>query len=404
MKAVRFNISIPQYLALKALGWLSKSLYYKGPLSPIKLVDIPEPQVTSPDWVKLKVLRCGVCTSDINTIVMNNSPAWSPYTSFPSVLGHEFSGRIVETGAGVDGLQAGDLATVSPVLNCRARGIEPECEACRKGLACCENFAEGGLPPGMALDLCSGTIGGYSEYVLAHKSQVYKIPPGITPETAALTEPFSIALEAVLSNRPEKDDHVLIIGGGVIGNMIIRAIRALDIPCKITVAVSSNFTAELSKKAGADSTISGKDLLKEAAKITGGKCYKPLLGPDSMMCGFDKVYDCFSHSDTVRLAILSVKTGGVISLVGISNQVKIDPTVMWVKLITIKGSLYYGLHEWKGKQRHVFEIALDLMSGKGLDLQSLVTHKFRLDEYQKMVEVNINKGKYRAIKTTFVYE
>ena len=122
------------------------------------------------------------------------------------------------------------------------------------------------------------------------------------------------------------------------------------------------------------------------------------------MCGFDKVYDCFSHSDTVSLAILSVKTGGVISLIGISNQIKIDPSVMWVKLITIKGSLYYGLHEWKGKPRHVFEIALDLMSGKGLDLQSFVTHKFNLDEYQKMVKVNINKGKYRAIKTMFVYD
>jgi (R,R)-butanediol dehydrogenase / meso-butanediol dehydrogenase / diacetyl reductase len=403
MKAIQFNISIPQFLALKTLGKLNKSLHYSGPLSPLRMLNVPEPKLVSQDWVKIKVLRCGICTSDINSIMMNNSPAWSPYTSFPSVLGHEFSGRIVEIGAGVGGLSAGDLVTVCPVLNCEARGIEPECEACRKGLACCENFAEGGLPPGMALDLCAGTFGGYSEYIVAHKSQVYKVPAGIPPETAALIEPFSIALEAVLSNRPEKDDHVLIIGGGVIGNMVIRAIRSLDIPCKITVAVSSNFTAGLSKKAGADFTITGKDLLKEAAHVTGGKCYKPLLGPDSMMCGFDKVYDCFSHSDTVSLAVRSAKTGGVISLVGISDQIKIDPTVMWVKLITLKGTLYYGLHEWKGKPRHVFEIALDLVSNKGLDLQDMVTHKFKLDEYKKMVEVNIHKGKYRAIKTMFVY-
>lgn len=404
MKAVQFNISIPQFLALKAFGWLGKSLYYKGLLSPIRMVDIPEPVLPSSDWVKIKVLRCGVCTSDINTIMMNNSPAWSSYTSFPSVLGHEFSGRIVETGKDVEGLNEGDLVTVCPVLNCKARGIEPECEACRKGLACCENWAEGGLPPGMALDLCSGTIGGYSEYVVAHKSQVYKAPAGATPENMALIEPFSIALEAVLSNLPEKDEHVLVIGGGVIGNMVIRAIRALDIPCKVTVAVSSNFTAELSRKAGADFAITGKDLLKEAAKVTGGKCYKPLLGPDSMMGGFGRVYDCFSHSDTVSLAIRAARTGGTVSLVGISNEIKIDLTLMWVKLVALRGTLYYGMHEWKGKKRHVFEIALDLLSVKGLDLQSMVTHKFKLDEYKKMVEVNVNKGKYKAVKTMFVYE
>jgi (R,R)-butanediol dehydrogenase / meso-butanediol dehydrogenase / diacetyl reductase len=404
MKAIQFNVTIPQYIALKALGAISKSAYYKGPLSALRMVDLPEPKLVSADWVKIKVLRCGVCTSDVNTVLLNNSPAWSSYTSFPSVLGHEFSGRIVEAGAAVDGLAVGDMVTVCPVLNCKARGIEPECEACRKGLACCENFAEGELAPGMALDLCAGTTGGYSEYVVAHKSQVYKVPAGMTPETAALVEPFSIALEAVLSNLPGKDDHVMVIGGGVIGNMVIRAIRALDIPCKVTAAVSSNFTADLSRRVGADTTITGRDLLKEAAQVTGGKCYKPLMGPDSMMCGFDRVYDCFSHSDTVDLAVRSAKTGGVISLVGISNQIKIDPAIMWVKLITLKGTLYYGMHEWKGKSRHVFEIALDLISSKGLDLQSLVSHTFKLEEYQKMMDVNVNKGKYRAIKTMFVMD
>lgn len=404
MKAVRFNISIPQYLALKAFGWLGKSIYYSGPLSPVRLVDIPEPPLPSPQWVKIRVLRCGVCTSDINTILMNNSPAWLSYTSFPSVLGHELSGLVVEMGKGVEGLKEGDLVTVCPVLNCKARGITPECPACRVGLACCENFAEGSLPPGMALDLCSGTVGGYSQYVVAHKSQVYKAPAGAAPEDIALVEPFSIALEAVLTNLPRKDEHVLVIGGGVIGNMVIRAIRALDIPCKITVAVSSNFTAELSNKAGADFTIKGKDLLKEAAKVTGGKCYRPLLGPEGMMGGFDRIYDCFSHSDTVSLAVRSARTGGTVSLVGISNEIKIDPTLMWVKLVTLKGTLYYGMHDWKGKKRHVFEIALDLLSGKKLDLQSLVTHRFRLQEYKKMIEINVNKGKYRAVKTMFSME
>jgi threonine dehydrogenase-like Zn-dependent dehydrogenase len=404
MKALQFNVSIPQFLALKIFGAGIKSAHYSGPLAAVRMVDIPEPKLPSPDWVKIKVRRCGVCASDVNTVMLKNSPAWSAYTSFPSVLGHEIAGTITEAGAGVTGLQAGDLVTVCPLLNCKVRGIESECQPCRQGLSCCENFAEGKLPPGTALDVCVGTLGGYSEYIIAHKSQVFKIPQGITPETAALIEPFAIALEAVLSNKPEKDEQVLVIGGGVIGNMIIQAIRALDISCRITTAVSSNFTAELAKKSGADHTISGKTQLEEAAEITGGKCYIPLLGPSTMMRGFDRVYDCLSKSDSVTMALRVVKTGGTVSLIGLSSEVKFDPTMVWVKMVTLKGSLYYGFHDWEGKKQHVFEIAIGLITKKSLKLQDMVTHKFKLAEYQKMMYVNLHKGKFKAIKTMFAYD
>ena len=404
MKAIQFDISIPQFLALKLFGAISKSAYYSGPLSTIHMVDLPEPALPSQDWVKVKVSRCGICTSDISTILLKNSPAWTPYTSFPAALGHEIGGIIVEAGAGVENLHKGDLVAVCPVLNCAARGIEPACEACRKGLSSCENFSEGALPPGQAIDLCTSTLGGYSEYLIAHKSQIFKIPEGMSAQDAALIEPFSIALETVLSNLPQKGEHVLVIGGGVIGTMIVQAIRAMNIPCEITVAVSSSFTGELARKAGADHTVSGKNILQQASLITGGKCYVPLMGPAAMMKGFNRVYDCFSTSNSVSTAMRVVRTGGVISLVGMSGQLKFDPTMLWLKLISIKGSLYYGIHEWEGKRRHVFEIAIDLASRGRVNFNDMVTHIFRLDEYKKMIKINISKGRYKAIKTMFVYD
>ena len=404
MKALQFNVSIPQFLALKAFGTVIKSAHFAGPFSALRMVEIPEPGLPAGDWVKIKVNRCGVCASDVNTVMLKNSPAWSAYTSFPSVLGHEIAGTVTEIGAGVTGLQAGDLVAVCPVLNCKVRGIEPECSACRQGLSCCENFAEGKLPPGTALDVCSGTLGGYSEYIVAHRSQVYKIPSGTSPETVALVEPFAIALESVLSNKPENNEQVLVIGGGVIGNMVIHAIRALGIPCSITAAVSSGFTAQLARKSGADHTITGNRQLEQAAEITGGKCYQPLLGPSTMMGGFDRVYDCICNSDTVTVALRAVRTGGVVSMIGLSGEVKFDPTMVWVKLITVKGSLYYGLHEWEGKRKHAFEIAIDLVIKKDLKLQDMITHRFKLAEYRKMMEVNVHKVKYRAVKTMFIFD
>jgi len=404
MKAIQFNVNIPQFLALKVFGPLSKSAYYCGPLSTVRMAELPEPVLPSPDWVKIKVSRCGICTSDISTILLRNSPAWTPYTSFPAVLGHEIAGHIVEAGNNINDLHAGDLVAVCPVLNCTTRGIEPVCNACSIGLSSCENFAEGMLPPGQAVDLCNSTIGGYGEYIIAHKSQVYKISAGMSAQDAALVEPFSIALEAVLSNLPKEGEKVLIIGGGVIGTMIVHAIRALNIPCEITVVVSSSFTAELARKAGADHTISGKNMLQQAAQITGGKCYTPLLGPAAMMGGFNKIYDCFSTSKSVSLAMRVARTGGVISLVGMSSQIKFDPTLMWLKLITVKGSLYYGYHQWEGKRKHVFDIAIGLMLSGKARFEGLVTHNFSLGEYRKMIDINANKGKHRAIKTMFVYD
>jgi len=404
MKALQFYVSVPQFIALKALGAISKRAFYKGALPSLRRVDLPEPALLAQDWVKVKVLRCGVCASDVNTVLLHNSAAWSAYTSFPSVLGHEISGMVTEAGNNVEGLKQGDLVAVCPMITCKVRGIEPECRACRQGLSCCENLSEGKLPPGTAIDTCNGTLGGYGEYIVAHQSQVFKIPPGISPETAAMIEPFSIALEAVLSNRPQKDEQVLVIGGGVIGNMIIQAIRALEIPCKVTALVSSGFTGAMAKKSGADSTVSGENALEQAAELTGGKCYMPLLGPSTMMGGFDRIFDCLSKSGSIIMALRAVRTGGVISLIGLSDGVKFDPTMIWVKLVTLKGSLYYGFHDWNGRKKHVFEIAIDLIAGRGLKLDEMVTHKFRLDDYGKMMEVNINKSKYKAVKTMFVFD
>jgi threonine dehydrogenase-like Zn-dependent dehydrogenase len=403
MKAVQFNVSVPQFLALKVFCSGNKKAYYSGPLATVRMVDLPEPGLPAQDWVKIRVQRCGVCTSDVNTVLLHNSAAWSAYTSFPSVLGHEISGAVVEAGEDAGDIKAGELVAVCPVVSCKVRGIEPECEACRQGLACCENFSEGKLPPGTALDVCKGTLGGYGEYIVAHKSQVYKIPAGVSAETAALVEPFAIALEAVLSNPPQKDEKVLVIGGGVIGSMVIQSIRALDIPCNITALVSSPFTASLAKESGADNTITGPRALEAAAELTGGKCYMPLMGAATMMRGFEHIYDCLSKSDTITMALRAVRTGGVISLVGLSDNVKFDPTMIWVKLATLKGTLYYGFHEWEGQRKHTFAIAIDLISKKGLKLDRLVTHRFKLDEYKKMLEVNVNKGKHKAVKTMLVF-
>ena len=400
MKALQFSVTVPQFAALSVLGRLSKRLYYQGPLATIRLVDVPEPALPSPDWVKIKTLMCGLCGSDVSLIFLKDSPAASPFTSFPCTMGHEFCGRVVEVGQNVGGIKTGELVTVAPHLNCATRGIGSECRACSMGRpANCENFAEGDVSPGLFIGISRDLGGGFAPYLVAHKSQIFKLPQGVSPKEGAMIEPLSVTLQAVLDNMPGRDDQVLIIGGGVIGNLIVQSIRALGIDCPITVAEPSRFHAALVSQAGANHLITDGDILNHTVSITGAKAYKPLLGPEILMGGFTKIFDTVASTQTLNAAMRVLRTGGVLSVVGIGKEVKIDLTPLWLKLQTIKGVYCFGYTDLRGKKEHVFEVALDLVKQKKVYLEPMATHTFPLEHYREMIEVNMRKGKYKAVKT-----
>ena len=291
-----------------------------------------------------------------------------------------------------------------PALNCHTRAIKPVCRSCAAGTtANCENFAEGAFSPGMFIGICKDINGGFAEYVVAHKSQVYLVPAGVSPESAALVEPLAVGLQAVLDNRPENTDKVLVIGGGVIGAMVVKCMRALDSGCDITVVEPSAFAAEYMKKCGANRTIRG-GIIDAAMEIAGGRAYQPLLGERVVMGGFDKVYDTVGHADTLNMALRVTATNGKLSVIGIGKEVKLDLTTLWLKLQTVKGCYGYRYNNIEGGQKHTFEMALDLLSSKKIQVDNMLTHKFPLEKYRELIEVNVKKDVHRAMKTAVSFE
>jgi threonine dehydrogenase-like Zn-dependent dehydrogenase len=400
MKALQFSVSVPQWLALKAVGTLIRKAFYKGPLAAAKLVDLPEPELPTDEWVKIETLLCGFCASDLNLIFLRESPTASPFTSFPCVIGHEVCGRIAAVGADVDNLQPGEVVTVAPALNCAARKIEPLCQACQQGMvANCENYAAGDLAPGMFVGVCSDTGGGFAPYFVVHKSQVFKLPEGITPEEGVLTEPLSVGLQAVYGNMPKKAEKVLIIGGGVIGTMVLRAIRGLDIDCHVTVADPSQFAADLAKTSGADHIIADGSLLDTTVRLTRAKKYKPMIGKEILMGGFARIYDTVGSPQTLNTAMRCLAAGGTLSQVGIWHDVKLDLTPLWLKQQTIKGVYGCGYATYKDEWMHMFDIALDLVAAGKVKLDDMLTHKFSLENFEEMIAFNLAKERHQAIKT-----
>lgn len=405
MKALQFNVTPPRFAAAKALGAvLGNQAFYRGPLKTVRIAEIPEPTLPTPDWVKIKTLYCGFCGSDLNLILLHDSPTATPFTSLPCVTGHEIVGRIIETGTGVAGFSVDDLVTVNPGLTCESRGITPLCPSCRDGRASCENFAKGNLPPGMFIGITNGVNGGFAPYLAAHKSQLFKLPEGLALEAGVMTEPVAVALQSVFDNLPQKNDNILVIGGGVIGNLIIQSIRALAPGCHVSVMEPSAFAADLARTAGADAVVSAKDPLAHVACITGATPYKPIIGKEIFMGGFHRIFDTVASTGTLKLAMRLLAGMGTLSVVGIGGDVKLDLTPLWLKLQTIKGVYGYGRQTFNGRDRHVFDIALELMMKGKIRVKHLVTHRFRLEDYEEMIAVNLKKGKHRAMKTVMAFE
>lgn len=399
MKALMFNITVPRYLVLQVLGRLARKHYYDGPFSTVKLADVAEPGLVNQDWLKLKVGLCGFCGSDLNLIQVKDSPMASPFTSFPCIFGHEVYAEVAEAGSRVEGFVKGDRVTVNPGLTCAARGISPECPSCASGRpGCCEKYAEGAFAPGMFTGICKDIGGGFAQYQVVHKSQVYKVPDAVSNESASLVEPLAVGLQAVLDNRPGENDRVLVIGGGVIGSMIVKAIRGLGIGCSITVAEPGAFAAEYVKRSGADHVVGG-NLIDAAEKITGAKAYKPMLGERIVQGGFDRVFDTVGHSPTVQKALIVTRGGGTMSLVGIGNKISFDPTPVWLKLLTVKGCYGYAYNETENGTMHAFDIALELLANRKVHVEDMLTHTFPIENYKELISVNMSKTRHRAIKT-----
>jgi threonine dehydrogenase-like Zn-dependent dehydrogenase len=407
MKAVVWDFSIPRFVLLSLVGPLTNRIYLTR-AAPIRLAEVPEPKLPGPDWAIVRTRLAGICASDMSAIRMKDSPTLTPFASFPFILGHENTGTIAEAGSSVKGFGVGRRVVVNPALSCEARGVKDPCAPCSRGeTSVCGMMADGPAATGVNTGYSRETGGGWSPFFLAHRSQLYDIE-GVTDEEAVMIDAFCSALHAVLKNRPADGDTVLVIGAGPIGLSAIQSIRALGGDVTIIVLEPSSFSGQVARQAGADHVIGPgegpRSVYERVAEITGARLHRPIMGDPILVGGVDKVFDTVGHGRTIQTALRLMATGGVYCLIGLAGIEKADLTPLWFKEITVIGSLGYGREAYGGKSVHTWDVALDMIRKKKVRLGDYVTHTFALEQYRRALRVNLNKGRYRAIKTAFVYD
>lgn len=404
MKAIVFDANVAKYIRTIILGKISKRFYYSK-LSCISLKDIPEPKLISENYVKIKTTYAGICGSDLNLIYLHDSPSTSAFASFPFVIGHENLGVIVEKGKNVDGYEIGDRVIVDPVLDCDAREL-PRCESCQQEeFSTCLNITEGALAAGTIMGACSSTGGSWGEYYIAHKSQLIKVPNHVKDEEAILVDPLASALHPVMRNFPSDNEKVLVYGAGIIGLLVVWSIRKLGSKADITVIAKYKFQADLAKEFGANRVVKPSDnYLDELSKISSAKVFKPMLGDNVMLGGFDKVFDCVGSQKTIRDGMWLTKQRGSYVLVGLASNIKnLDLTPIWFKELNVKGAYCYSTEKLNEYKLSTYQLALNLIEQHKLPSDKLITHVFGIEDYKKAIEVASSKSKEKSIKVVFKF-
>ncbi len=406
MKAIRFAAPIPTYLATLAAGRLSHRLFV-GPHACTTYGHTPDPALPGDRWVRLRTRMGGICGSDLNIVTLQASPSTSPFSSFPFVLGHELVGEVMEVGVAVKGVAAGDRVAANPLLCCEARACAPVCAACAGGdHGRCANFTGGALPPGMLIGTTRGLGGGWGEQFVAHASQLVRIPPAMSDEAAVLIEPLACSVRAVRTNLPAAGERVLVIGAGSIGLLTTAAIRALAPTARVTVVARHPLQAEHATRLGAANAILARgNYLGSLADAGGTRLVQPILGRPIGIGGFDRSFVCVSGARAMEDAMRFTRAGGTVVLLGNSSVMRgLDWTPLWLKELTVRGSVYYGAYQHASAGATDFDEAAAMIASGRADVRALLTHTFPLAEYRAALATAMDKRGTGSVKVAFKFE
>lgn len=190
----------------------------------------PLPQIEAGDDVLVQVICSGLCGSDIPRIFHEGAHF------YPITLGHEFCGRVAETGCAVNDLRPGDLVSCVPLQPCF------ECEECGRQLwSQCRNYSFIG----------SRSDGGNREYIVVPRKNLFHLPAGTQPVEGAFFEPITVSLHTIELAGGCRDKEVIIVGAGTIGLLAMQCAKAMGARSVTAIDINSERLA-LSQRLGAD--------------------------------------------------------------------------------------------------------------------------------------------------------
>ena len=321
-----------------------------------KDIPIPEP---GPNEVLVKIMRIGICGSDIHTFHGKH-----PYvSSYPLTQGHEVSARIEKLGSGVTEFSVGDKVVIQPQDVCGT------CYPCTHNqYHCCDNLKVLGFQ----------TTGMASEYFACSTQKLVKIPPSMSYDEGAMIEPLAVACHALDLVSTIEGFNIVVLGAGPIGNLVGQIAKAKGAKA-VLITDLSDFRLALARQVGIDYTFnpSKGDLATEIKNRFG-------------LNKADLIIECVGAPSTINDAIINARKNSDILAIGVvPGKPAIDFGLVQNNELRIHGSAMY--------QTKDFMTAIDLVKQQKVQLKPLMSKHFHFQDYQKTYEF-LEREKDKAMK------
>ncbi|AWR97513.1 alcohol dehydrogenase catalytic domain-containing protein [Acidianus sulfidivorans JP7] len=313
------------------------------------LKELPIPKLQGGD-VLVKMKACGLCGTDVEKIC-------GQYTASQPILGHEPAGIIAEST--VDWLKEGDRVFAHHHVPCY------ECYYCKKGSpTMCPYYRKTNLDPG-----------GFSEYFRVpawnvKRGGILKLPDSVSFEEASFIEPLATVIRGQRRVSIDKDDYVLVVGAGPMGLLHVL-LSKVNRAGKVFVSDVSDFRNEYSIKIGANEALNPKNVnvVDEVKKLTDGR-------------GVDVSIIASGAPSAILTGLNAVRKGGRVLLFGVPYK----GTILNYDISDLLNNEISIISSNAAVEEDTKE-ALKLIYEKKIDVMKLVTHKFKLEEFNEAVRI-----------------
>ena len=321
-----------------------KAAVFHGP-GDVRVEEVASPELKSGDAL-LRIRACGICGSDLHTYRHGMFEDLGMPIETGRIMGHEFSGEVVEINGDISGIRIGDR-------------------------------------------VCAVSMGGNAEFarIPGRGMPMTPIPDGVSFEEAATVEPLATSHHAVNLAGPSEGETHVILGAGIIGLGVLQVLKATA-NVKTVVVDLSDKRLDTAREQGADVIVnaSREDALEKVMELTGEE--KMSFMTTTSTAKADTVYDCaglmksFMGTPPIQQAITMTKQNGKVVVVAIFEKFgEIDYNLMVRKGITIFGSWGWVVEE--------FRDSLGLIEAGKVDRMKLVSHQFPLDRAGEAYETQL---------------
>ena len=319
----------------------------------MEMHEVPTPAVTQDTDVLIQMTRVGVCGSDVH--YYTEGKIGSQVVQFPFTVGHEGAGVVKAVGVRVTKVRPGDRVAIEPAMPCWG------CDQCRAGRPhTCRKLRFLGCP--------KQAEGCLSEYMVMPETSCFPLPPSISDDEAALSEPLAIGVYAVKGSIPMRGANVGILGSGPIGLSVMLAARAQGVG-RVFVTDKIDSRLDLARKMGAywignplRGDVVGEIVRQEPAQL-------------------DVVFECCGQQEALDQGIELLKPGGNLMVVGI------PPTLERVSFKIDKLRHKEICIQNVRRQNHCVQPTLDMIARREVDVGVMVTHRYPFRQTREAFDV-----------------